>query len=262
MPTRVEEPAGLGSASKYPSTRRAPIPLGLRIEDQENMQEDHHEVTFAQVSAERRAMQICNSLIGLVLEQSQAKSPKATFAYPEGLFGTASARYASVSSKNTGRSAPFQRVEARSERKKSTLTSDIKSQAHQVSGCAGCQEILMNKRQRREAKALLSVPRPFAFDDLYLSRGFQQLQGFLAESGVLTPKAREKKELVLCKKIEETVEALQQESGPGLTDEQLLSRILGSFETLGEQRATIGPWQRNAKLGELQKSQKYKIVKG
>lgn len=103
------------------------------------------------------------------------KSPKTSFLYGGGLLATASARYASVSSKNTGRTAPFQRVEARSERKKSTLTSEIKSQGHQASGCAGCQEILMNKQQRHEATALLNLPAAFAFDDLFASRGFQQL---------------------------------------------------------------------------------------
>lgn len=120
-------------------------------------------------------MQIFNQLIGMVHEQVQLRSPKASFMYLGAPMTSASARYGPLSAKTTNGAAPFQRLEARSERKKNTLTTDAKSPAHPVNGCTGCHEILKSKQQRIEAKGLLSLQRAVGIDELNFSRGFQQL---------------------------------------------------------------------------------------
>jgi len=70
----------------------------------------------------------------------------------------------------------------------------------------------------------------------------------------MTAKEREKKELLLCKKIEEIIEVLHREGGSGLSDEQLLVSILRSFETLTDHAPATNSRRKSATLEELQKS--------
>ena len=227
LPARSEDGIALGSPHKYPSTRRTRFPISVRADDNEYMPKRPHDVVLSQVTAEKRAIQMCNALIGLATDQTIPN--KASFFYPNGPMGIWSTRFASVSSKNTGRTPPFPRPDARSDTKKyNTGAADIKSNSSHVSGCIGCREIQQNRQQRNQEAVLQQTgslqkhickasPQSTSLlnlfknhsDELMMSRGFQQLQGFLLDPYQLSPKSREKKEIRLCRKIEETIELLQ-----------------------------------------------------
>lgn len=68
LPARSDDAIALSSPQKYPSTRRNGMPISVRVDDNDYMPKRPQDVVFSQVTAEKRAIQICNCLIGLAMD--------------------------------------------------------------------------------------------------------------------------------------------------------------------------------------------------